>query len=56
MKNILQRVLRHIEKAFDSGVFISDDIEHAFLLEEWARYKDNPFDSDQTEEPTHEAA
>ena len=56
MKSILHSVLRHIEKAIDSGLFISDDIEHALLLEELARLKDNPTDSEQMEETPYKAA
>ena len=56
MKSFFKRALAHIEKAFDSGFFISDEFERALLLEQVARYEENATDDDQLDQPADKAA
>jgi hypothetical protein len=53
---ILKNALRQIEKAFDSGLLISDEFEQVLYLEEIARAKEERSEVVPFEESADEAA
>ncbi len=56
MKSILRRAMRHIEKAFDSGLLVWDEYDQAMLLDEFARRYKEPEDAEESTEPSDRVA